>query len=328
VISPVVTRATPAPLPPSLDLDPAGAPALTSVEEAMLGGRVGVHLGGVDAHVAHATGRATLARIAAWAALLTRFDAGSDLSRLNDDPGADITVRPTLAAVLDWGRAAEALTGGIANIALLDERLAAELGGVVVRSPAETAARRWSLTRTARETIVHRPAGLRFDLDGVAKGWLADRALDGLRGHAVAVVDADGDIAIGLRHGETCAIGIADPRREATDLLVLRLASSGAAATRFGVATSGTSIHRWSHGDRPAHHLIDPRTGRSADTDLVQATVVARTARHAEAFAKTAVILGSGAALETLERADVEAAVLLTDDGRLLLTPGAARLVA
>ena len=89
----------------------------------------------------------------------------------------------------------------------------------------------------------------------------------------------------------------------------------------FNVATSGTSVHRWTVAGRPSHHLIDPRTGRPARTDLVQATVLARSAREAEAIAKTAVIVGSEAALERLDRRGVHAAILLTERGEVLLTP-------
>ena len=72
--------------------------------------------------------------------------------------------------------------------------------------------------------------------------------------------------------------------------------------TAFGLATSGTSVHRWTIDGRSSHHLIDPRTGRPARTDLVQATVLAGSAREAEAIAKTAVIVGSEAALGRLDR--------------------------
>ena len=59
------------------------------------------------------------------------------------------------------------------------------------------------------------------------------------------------------------------------------------------LATSGTIVHRWTHDSGVAHHLIDPRTRRPAVTDVVQATVLAETARDAEAFAKVAVVAGS-----------------------------------
>jgi thiamine biosynthesis lipoprotein len=156
----------------------------------------------------------------------------------------------------------------------------------------------------------------------VAKGWLADRALDRLDRFPAAVVDADGDLAIRLGHGQRARIGVTDPRSSGDDLLVLDLVGSGRHdGRRFGLATSGTSIHRWLRDGRVAHHLIDPRTGTPARTDVVQATVLAGTAREAEALAKTAVILGSDAALDALDRPGVEGAILLTDRDELLLTP-------
>ena len=55
-----------------------------------------------------------------------------------------------------------------------------------------------------------------------------------------------------------------------------------------GAATSSTRKRRW--GD--VHHLIDPRTGRPAQTGLEEVSVVAATALEAEVVAKTALLLG------------------------------------
>ena len=176
----------------------------------MMGGEVGVHLspaGRSEADDAAAEADAVLRRIRAWAARLTRFTTTSELSRLNDDPRAEVPVGPTLAAVLDWSRYAEGLTGGIVDIGLLDARLSAEWepdgGGACLAAQhgASPASRAWSLDRRARGAIMRRPVGLRFDLDGIGKGWLADRALGRLGRHPAAVVDADGDIAIRLEPG-------------------------------------------------------------------------------------------------------------------------------
>jgi len=175
--------------------------------------------------------------------------------------------------------------------------------------------------------MVDRPIGLRFDLDGVAKGWLADRALDLLPGVS-AVVDADGDIAVRVVDDEGCRIGVADPRDPRTQLATLRLERGGDAVARFGVATSGTSVHRWTRAGRTEHHLIDPRTCRPARTDILQATVIARTARAAEAFAKTAVIVGSRAAASHLDRAGVLGQILVTESGDVLVTPATLEFLA
>jgi len=87
------------------------------------------------------------------------------------------------------------------------------------------------------------------------------------------------------------------------------------------VATSGVSVHRWTVDGRVRHHLIDPRSGLPATTDVVQATVIAGSALRAEVLAKAAVIAGSGAGLALLERARVQGAVILTDRGEVMALP-------
>ena len=313
-------------------------PPIVSATAAMMGGTVGVHVrpgdGGMDGtRWARRSARSVLHRIDAWADRLTRFSATSDLSALNASPVTRVPVRPTLAATLDWAREAQDLSDGIVDVALLDARLAAEAVAPwahgTVGLATRWADRSWSMDRGRRGSHVRRPAGLQFDLDGVAKGWLADRALARLDGFPAAVVDADGDVAIRLGHGQRWRFGIADPRSGGRDLLELDLVGSDrGGGQRFGLATSGTSIHRWFRDGRMAHHLIDPRTGASAATDVAQATVLARTAREAEALAKMAVILGSDAALEALDRPGVDGAILLTEAGDLLLTPGTLRWLA
>ncbi len=307
--------------------DPDAPPV--SVVTGLMGGMVGVHVrpvqGGARSEaLARQAARSTVRRLGAWADRLTRFTTTSDLARLNDSPESQVRVSQTLAAVLDWARIAEGLSDGVVDIAWLDARLAAE------RCDGQQADlsvdRTWSLDRGSRETHVLRQVGLRFDLDGVAKGWLADRALGRLASFPAAVVDADGDIAIRLGPGQRWRFGVADPRLRHQDLVELELVGSGRQdGRRFGLATSGTSIHRWAHGDLTAHHLIDPRNGAPARTDVVQATVLAGTAREAEALAKTAVILGSDEALDLLGRPGVDGAVLLTDRDELLLTPATSR---
>ncbi len=300
-------------------------PVPAGSDRPMMGGRVSVHL--IDQTPSSERERAAdavLDRIDAWASRLTRFDAASELSRLNDAPGREVAVGPTLTAVLDWARQAEGLTDGLVDVAMLDARLGAERGDEVSRPGA--ASRRWSLRRGPRGSMVIRDPGIRFDLDGVAKGWLADRALDIAPGRS-AIVDGDGDIAIRLAMGDAWAIGVADPRAPDTLLAVVRLVAPGA-PRGWGLATSGTSVHRWQHQAGYAHHLIDPRTWRPATTDVVQATVLASSARLAEALAKVAVIAGGERAFELLDRPDVDGLLLLTDRGEIRASEGMVRWLA
>ena len=296
-------------------------PATAEARRPMMGGEVAVHATG---DVRRAQLSAVLDRMEAWASRLTRHDPASELMRCNAAPSSRVRVGPTLTAVLDWARAAEGLSDGLVDVAMLDARLAAEAG--VESPPPLSASRRWSLDRGPRASTVRREPGVRFDLDGVAKGWLADRALAITPGRS-ALVDADGDIALRLDAGDAWGLGVADPRDD-DELLVVLQFRGGEAPGRFGVATSGTSVHRWAHPSGDTHHLIDPRTWRPAATDLIQATVVAASAREAEVLAKTAVIAGTARAMALLDRPGVLGALLLTERGELHAAHGMVRWLA
>jgi thiamine biosynthesis lipoprotein len=205
-------------------------------------------------------------------------------------------------------------TEGLVDVTLLDARLAAEGGAVP-----HPGGGRWWLAGSGRHRIVGRDGRVSFDLDGVGKGWIADRALALCASYPSAMVDADGDVAIRVDPATPWEIAVADPRMRGVELAVLRVPTA-ACGRRLGIATSGTSVHRWRHRDGERHHIIDPRTGRSARTDIVQATVVAAGALEAEGWAKAAVILGSDDALDLLERSDARAAVLLLEDGEVVAT--------
>ena len=76
------------------------------------------------------------------------------------------------------------------------------------------------------------------------------------------------------------------------------------------VATSGTTKRRGPHW----HHLIDPRTGQPAKTDVLTATVVSESATAADVFAKCLAILGSSGAEAFAERHALAGALLQITD--------------
>lgn len=275
-------------------------------------------------------------RVDAWAALLTRHHS-SQLTRLNDASGTEVRVGPTMASLLSWSADAWAATGGHVNIAMLDERIAAETGaptrGQGLSRDWRLELEHWNHEDHTHLTggLLHRPEGLHFDLDGVGKGWIADRAaalLAHLLDAKVAAgeipawrscfVDGDGDIAIQNRGGAGTEVRIEIPRlTEATIGSILVTGSSA------GIATSGTGVHQW--GGR--HHIIDPHTGTPADSGIAQATVVAESAREAEAWAKS-IVIGGAALIRRAEAAGVRRIVAVQTDGSIISAPAIDRLDA
>src|SRR5205085_11124129 len=79
-----------------------------------------------------------------------------------------------------------------------------------------------------------------------------------------------------------------------------------------GIATSGIGRRTWRDADgRPAHHLLDPSTGRPAFTGILQATALAPTALEAETLAKAALLSGPGGARRWL----AHGGLIVFDDG-------------
>ena len=64
---------------------------------------------------------------------------------------------------------------------------------------------------------------------------------------------------------------------------------------RGALATSGSSARAWLRGGRLQHHLIDPRTGRPAESPWEQVTVCGATCFAADVAAKAAFLLGEAA---------------------------------
>ena len=155
----------------------------------------------------------------------------------------------------------------------------------------------FTLVRAGDLHVVRRPPGLAFDSGGLAKGLFADLIADRLRGSFA--VDCGGDLRFA---GEPRRIEVADPF--GGPVLHVFEVTDGA------VATSGIGRRSWIGPDgRPAHHLLDPSTGRPAFTGVVQATALAPTAVEAEWRAKAAVLSADGAWL-------AHGGVLVLDDGR------------
>ncbi len=260
-----------------------------------------------------------------WEQRLSRFRPDSELSRANERSGTSVALSPVLWEVCEAALEGARLTGGLVRPTMLHaleaagydrtfEHLAADLPSRPALGPAPEDDR-WTeihLDRAARSMVT--PKGVRLDLGGIAKGWAADRAAWRLASEGPALVDAGGDVAVSgpLPNGAGWPIGVADPASDAGGLvetIVLR---------RGGVATSGRDYRRWRRDGAWQHHILDPRTGRPAQTDVISATVIAPSARLAESAAKTALILGSREGLAWLDRRPTVSGLLVLEDGRVL----------
>lgn len=259
-----------------------------------------------------------------WEEHLSRFRPDSELSQVNAKSGKS-SISPLLAEVLGTAQQAQRQSGGLVNplvlnaledagydrdFAILPDRISRG-----IQQAPSAVKEELDLDPGHRELTL--PPGSRLDLGGVAKGWAADKAAQLLGKQGPTLVDAGGDVAASAprQDGSPWPIAVADPfhPKEQLDLLLLW---SG------GVATSGTDYRRWQVNGRWQHHIIDPRSGLPAVTDVLSATVVGPSARSAETGAKTALILGSLDGLHWLDEQPELAGLICLEDGSTITSRG------
>ena len=299
-----------------------------SVEFPCFGSRCAVFVIG-DAPGRSARAAVALARsfLLEWHDRFTRFEPASELSRLNADPRETVPVSDAMARFAEAVVTAAQETDGLVDATLLHALEAAgyrqDLGAPVplprmleVAAPRRPAGAspdsRWNkivVDRAGR--TVTRPPGVALDSGGLVKGLAADLLAALLRAHATFAVVAAGDVRVGGAEGIPRRVQVDSP----FDGSILHAFS----LTDAGVATSGIGRRSWLGTDgTPAHHLLDPATGRPAFTGVVQATAVAPTAVQAEVRAKAAVLSGPDGARAWLPDGGV---VVLEDASELVLQP-------
>ena len=175
---------------------------------------------------------------------------------------------------------------------------------------------------------VYLPDDMALDLNGYVKGWCAMQLAEHIsqvhNWQLPCLVDMGGDIAIGVPRDQidkpiVWGVAIAKPYfanskhiQEEEDVAILAL-SSGA------VATSGQDYRRWWHDGRWQHHLIHPHYSRPVSSDILTATVLATDTLIAEVYAKYCVLLGVTEAMAWLNKHDI-AALLIDTNNKALVT--------
>ncbi|WP_203689629.1 FAD:protein FMN transferase [Streptomyces sp. SID12488] len=156
-----------------------------------------------------------------------------------------------------------------------------------------------------------------IDPTGLVKGWAAERAARTLMaaGASGVSVNGAGDVQLCGAPGpqRPWRVGVSDPLRPGGLAAVV----SAAGADELAVATSGTAER--------GTHIVDPRTRKSAVTDLVAVTVVAPELTWADAWATAAFAMGSRQALGWLESLPDVEALLITAGDEVRCTGGLAR---
>lgn len=207
--------------------------------------------------------------------MFTRFAADSELLRVNRADGP-VLVSERFARALAAALWASRVTGGLVDPTLLDalegagyDRDFAELQPTPAPAHAGPCGRAGEVRLRGR--LLTMPSGTHLDLNAVVKSMAVDEAL---------AVIGDGWVSAGGDLATSGPLEVALPHGGSVRL------------ERGALATSGSSGRRWLRAGKWQHHLIDPRTGRPANSPWKQVTACGDSCLMADTAAKAAYLLG------------------------------------
>lgn len=268
----------------------------------------------------------------------SRFRPGSDVSRLNAAAGRPVPVHHDTMGLLERAVTARTGTDGwfdpflvrhleaagydrdLAELApppLVAGRTTTPIGPSAHGEPLRERA---PIELHRRRGTARLLGGAGFDPGGIGKGLAADLVSGWLLAHGAdgALVNLGGDLRVRgpAPDGGVWRVGVDDPlAARPTDISHTGDGDGPATGPSVatvelsdaGLCTSSPLRRRWTAPDgTPAHHVLDPRTGRPGPVEVASVTVTAPEAWRAEALATAVLLAGPvfGAALLRRNGAD------------------------
>ena len=231
----------------------------------------------------------------------SRFRADSELSRVNAAEGRPVRASELFIEAVEVALKAARVTDG-----LVDPTVGRTMRAIgydrdfesISASPSPPASGAvvpgWQTIQIDRpNSCVRLSPGVELDLGATAKALAADRAakrIEAALGTGV-LVNLGGDVAVA---GEAPAGGwrirISDDHRDHTGPHAETVSISAG-----GLATSSTTLRRWSAGGELVHHIVDPRRGFSAAVVWRTASVAAASCVDANTASTAAIVSGHDA---------------------------------
>ncbi len=168
-----------------------------------------------------------------------------------------------------------------------------------------------------KQTVSFGAQGVRIDLGGIAKGYAVDRGIALLKQQGIehALITAGGDSRLlGDHRGRPWHIGIQAPRDKKALAAVLPLSETA-------ISTSGDYERYFERDGVRYHHIISPKTGRSAG-ELRSVTILGPNATRTDALSTSVFVLGLEKGLALIDRLEDVEAVIIDSDGKMHMSKG------
>lgn len=249
--------------------------------------------------------------------LWSRFIPTSEISQLNNAAGKVTKVSPHTIQLVKYLVGAYESTNGAFDPTLLPVLINIGYGSSLSHPERQSLLHNessWAIPLSEirideEKQQVQLPVGLTLDPGGLGKGLAADILATELinRGAAGACVSIGGDIrCIGQSpQGDFWTIPIETP---------FATSETGTISfTQGGIATSWLHAKTWSTPTGVQHHILNPKTRlplTSADSSLIQTTVIANEAVWAEIYATALLVSGSEIMFPIIDSFGVAAQVI------------------
>lgn len=267
---------------------------------------------------------AAVSRIREFDSLWSVTDEKSEIYRLNHSGGKPFTVSEPTLELIQTALFTAKKTGGALNPAIYPVLKAWGFTTDSHRIPEkEKLNQLLQLTDytkiQVKDNDIIMPDGMQLDMGAIAKGYAGDEAAEILKAGDIdsAIISLGGNIqTVGKKpDGSPWKIGIQSPVGDD----YFAVLETGECA----VVTSGGYQNYFKGEDgKVYHHIIDPKTGRPAESGLLSVTVVGKEGKMCDALSTAFYVMGEKEAIRYWRENDGFDIILYTDEDEIIITEG------
>jgi thiamine biosynthesis lipoprotein len=279
----------------------------------MMGTRVEIQLWAADPITGRKLLAAGMQEFARIEAAMSTYRDSSEISLVNREAALHpVPATPELHDLVRRSLELSVATGGAFDITfdsvgrLYDFRKGVRPDNDAIRASLPLIDYRHVVLSDSPATIRFVTPGTRINLGGIAKGYACESVIALLRkaGVSNALATAGGDTRLlGDRRGKPWMVGIRDP--DDSNHWVTRLALNDEA-----ISTSGDYERFFDEDGVRYHHILDPKTGKSAG-ELRSVTVIGPDATLTDGLSTSVFVLGAERGLALVEKMPDYGAVII-----------------
>lgn len=273
--------------------------------------------------------RAVLNRFNDIEAKMSRYISESELSKVNRLASEQaLSISTELFSLLEKSLAVSALSQGAFDISfasvgfLYDYRQQAQPSDSQINAKLPALDYRHIVLNRSAQTVRFSSPGVVLDLGGIAKGYAVDEGIKMLKTFGVkhARLSAGGDMyLLGGKGSKPWLVAVRHPRNKEENSVVLPLSdvalSTSGDYERFFIDDSGERVH----------HIISPKTGRSARNGLLSVSVLGPDVTTTDALSTAVFVLGLKKGLDLINKLEGIDAIMIDERQRVHYSNGLGR---